>query len=150
MVTKAWTISIVLFFALTQLHATRDTLVNLNSALGGISGVKLSSAGLPEGIQLSENGIISADTALEKALYTFELIALSPDESHYVVQVKYDTKVFPNKIYIHSDKIDMANGLRANGMIWVVVAVSLMVFSGLIIYLILLDRKINKLEKIHT
>ena len=41
----------------------------------------------------------------------------------------------------------MADVMRSNGKIFVVVAVVLIVLTGMFIYLIRLDRKINKLEK---
>jgi hypothetical protein len=41
----------------------------------------------------------------------------------------------------------MADGLRSNGKIYVVVAVLLTVLTGLIIYVVTVDRKITKLEK---
>lgn len=41
----------------------------------------------------------------------------------------------------------MADVMRSNGKIYVVVAVILTIFAGIIIYLIRLDRKITKLEK---
>lgn len=41
----------------------------------------------------------------------------------------------------------VATGLRANGKIYVVLAVALTILIGLIIYLVSLDRKISKLEK---
>lgn len=43
--------------------------------------------------------------------------------------------------------IEMADRLRADGKIWVVVAVVAAVFAGIIIYLVRLDRQIGKLEK---
>lgn len=43
--------------------------------------------------------------------------------------------------------IEMADVMRADGKIYVVVAVLLIIFLGLIGYLIHLDRKISKLEK---
>ena len=43
--------------------------------------------------------------------------------------------------------VDMADTLRSNGKIYVVVAVILTIFAGLIIYLVRLDRKLTKLEK---
>lgn len=43
--------------------------------------------------------------------------------------------------------VEMADRLRADGKIWVVVAVITAVFAGIIIYLIRLDRQISKLEK---
>ncbi len=44
-------------------------------------------------------------------------------------------------------KPEMADGLKANGMIYVVVIVLLIVFAGIIIYLISIDRKLNRIEK---
>ncbi len=43
--------------------------------------------------------------------------------------------------------VEMADRLRADGKIWVVVAVIATIFAGIIIYLIRLDRQIGKLEK---
>ncbi|MEO8584490.1 MAG: CcmD family protein [Flavitalea sp.] len=42
-----------------------------------------------------------------------------------------------------------ATGLRADGKIYVVLAVSLTILIGLFIYLIRLDRKISKMEKVN-
>jgi CcmD family protein len=44
-------------------------------------------------------------------------------------------------------EVDMADTMRSNGKIYVVVAVILTIFVGLIIYLVRLDRKITRLEK---
>ena len=41
----------------------------------------------------------------------------------------------------------MADLMRNNGKIYVVIAVMLTILTGLIVFLIRLDRKINKLEK---
>lgn len=41
----------------------------------------------------------------------------------------------------------MADSFRANGKIYVVVAVILTIFAGIIFYLIRLDRKISRLER---
>ncbi len=43
--------------------------------------------------------------------------------------------------------IEMADRLREDGKIWVVVGVILLIFTGVIIYLVRLDRKIARLEK---
>ena len=45
------------------------------------------------------------------------------------------------------EKPKMADAMRSNGKIYVVVAVVLTILLGLIAYLIRLDRKISKLEK---
>jgi CcmD family protein len=42
---------------------------------------------------------------------------------------------------------DMASEMRSNGKIYVVVAVLVTIFIGVILYLIRLDRKLTKLEK---
>lgn len=42
--------------------------------------------------------------------------------------------------------VEMADTMRSNGKIYVVVAVVLTIFAGIILYLVRLDRKITKLE----
>ena len=43
--------------------------------------------------------------------------------------------------------IEMADVMRSNGKIYVVVAVAAIVMIGIIVYMIMLDRKISGLEK---
>ncbi|WP_461099519.1 CcmD family protein [Spirosoma luteolum] len=43
--------------------------------------------------------------------------------------------------------VDMADQLRADGKIWVVVAVIAVVFIGIVLYLVRLDNRLGKLEK---
>ncbi len=45
------------------------------------------------------------------------------------------------------DATTMADTMRSNGRIYVVVAVVLTILTGLILYIIRLDRKITKIEK---
>jgi len=45
------------------------------------------------------------------------------------------------------NKVDMADTMRSNGRIYVVVAVVVVILIGLILYLVRLDRKISKIEK---
>lgn len=45
------------------------------------------------------------------------------------------------------DQVEMADALRSNGKIYVVVAVVVVILLGLFIYLFRLDRKISRLEK---
>jgi CcmD family protein len=42
---------------------------------------------------------------------------------------------------------DMADTMRSEGKIYVVIAVILVIFAGIILYLVRLDRKITRLEK---
>ena len=50
-------------------------------------------------------------------------------------------------VFAQENKVDMADKMRSNGRIYVVVAVVLTILIGLILYVIKLERKINKLEK---
>jgi CcmD family protein len=47
----------------------------------------------------------------------------------------------------YGQNAEMADAFRAEGKIYVVVAIILIVLTGLIVYLFLLDRKLNKLEQ---
>ncbi len=49
--------------------------------------------------------------------------------------------------FAQNQNVEMADTFRSNGKIYVVVAVILTIFAGIIIYLIRIDRKISKLEK---
>ena len=44
-------------------------------------------------------------------------------------------------------KVDMADTMRSNGKIYVVVAVCITILIGLFIYLIILDKKMSRFEK---
>jgi cytochrome bd-type quinol oxidase subunit 2 len=46
-----------------------------------------------------------------------------------------------------AEEVEMADVMRSSGRIYVVVAVLLAIFAGIIIYLIRLDKKITRLEK---
>jgi len=48
---------------------------------------------------------------------------------------------------IHAQDVKMADTMRSNGKIYVVIAVMLTILAGIILYLVRLDRKISKLEK---
>ena len=49
--------------------------------------------------------------------------------------------------FAQDPKPEMADVMRSNGKIYVVVAVCLTILMGLFIYVFLLDRKISRLEK---
>ena len=46
-----------------------------------------------------------------------------------------------------SQEVEMADTMRSNGRIYVVVAVVLTILIGLVLYVVRIDRKISKLEK---
>jgi uncharacterized membrane protein YfbV (UPF0208 family) len=50
-------------------------------------------------------------------------------------------------IFTQEKQAQMADTMRSNGRIYVVVAVVLTILTGLILYIFRLDRKITKLEK---
>ncbi len=49
--------------------------------------------------------------------------------------------------FAQQDKSEMADLMRSNGRIYVVVAVMLTILAGLVLYLVRLDKKISRLEK---
>ena len=49
--------------------------------------------------------------------------------------------------YAQDNKPEMADVMRSNGKIYVVVAVCLTILIGLFIYVFLVDRRISRLEK---
>ncbi len=57
--------------------------------------------------------------------------------------------LFTTSLQAQSD-VEMADGLRSEGKIYVVVGIILIVLAGLIIYLVMLDRKVKKLEDLLT
>ena len=50
-------------------------------------------------------------------------------------------------IIFAQEKVQMADEMRSNGRIYVVVAVMLTILIGLVLYIVRLDRKIARLEK---
>jgi hypothetical protein len=49
--------------------------------------------------------------------------------------------------FTNAQDVKMADAMKENGKIYVVIAVMLTILAGLILYLIRLDRKISRLEK---
>ena len=46
-----------------------------------------------------------------------------------------------------TNEVGMADTMRASGKIYVVVAVLVIIFIGFVVYLVMIDRKVSKLEK---
>jgi hypothetical protein len=55
--------------------------------------------------------------------------------------------LMPVIIFAQQKEVSMADQMRSNGRIYVVVAVMLTILIGLVLYVVRLDRKISKLEK---
>jgi hypothetical protein len=49
--------------------------------------------------------------------------------------------------FANAQDVKMADAMKENGKIYVVIAVMLTILAGLVLYLVRLDRKISKLEK---
>ena len=49
--------------------------------------------------------------------------------------------------FANAQEVKMADVMKENGKIYVVIAVMLTILAGLVMYLVRLDRKISKLEK---
>lgn len=60
-----------------------------------------------------------------------------------IVLVLIASPVFPQ----NNQPAEMADSMRSNGKIYVVIAVILTILGGLIAYVVSLDRKISKMEK---
>ena len=50
-------------------------------------------------------------------------------------------------LFVKAQDVKMADVMKDNGKIYVVIAVMLTILAGLVLYLIRLDRKLSKLEK---
>ncbi|HVG42872.1 MAG TPA: hypothetical protein VM888_14765 [Chitinophagaceae bacterium] len=50
-------------------------------------------------------------------------------------------------VFAQEENVQMADRFRSEGKIYVVVAVILTIFAGIIFYLVRLDRKISRIEK---
>ena len=54
---------------------------------------------------------------------------------------------FLSSMCLAQDKVEMADTMRSNGKIYVVVAVCLTILIGLFIYVFALDRKMTRIER---
>lgn len=57
------------------------------------------------------------------------------------------TLLMTSVISVAQEKTEMADTMRSNGRIYVVVAVVVTILTGLILYVVRLDRKMSRLEK---
>ncbi len=86
-------------------------------------------------------------------IYSVNILAqdtLNIKGKHYqFIQGASDTIRDNNNAYIvkYIVEPEEADGMRSNGKIYVVVTVLATIFAGIFAYLVILDRKISKLEK---
>ncbi|HET6766224.1 MAG TPA: CcmD family protein [Chitinophagaceae bacterium] len=50
-------------------------------------------------------------------------------------------------LLVSAQEVEMADVMKDNGKIYVVIAVMLTILAGLVLYLVRLDRRISKIEK---
>jgi len=74
------------------------------------------------------------DDGMKKLKYF--LLALIAGSSNLIVLAQTDP-----------DSVQMADTMRSNGKIYVVIAVILTILAGLVLYIVRLDKKISRLEK---
>lgn len=124
-----------------------DTLIDLNRQLNGLKEVVIpKTSTIPPAIEITPKGLIilKADNLMKGNKYAFELKAIANDEEVYIVEVKIINAEGKILVTTICDKIDMATGFRAEGKIYIVVVVSMILFSVIITYLFLMDRKMRK------
>jgi hypothetical protein len=131
-----------------------DTIVNLNSLNNGITKLQISDeskkAIANNGLKLDEKaGVVTLeDIDLLKQDFSFDVKTFANDNEWYENTIKVKVKDGDIRlINVTSDKIEMATGFRKEGKIYVVIAVSLILFFTVIFYLVYLERKTRKLEK---
>jgi CcmD family protein len=66
----------------------------------------------------------------------------------YLAKAGDTTAVVANTMAQKSSEAEMADAMRSNGKIYVVVAVLTLIFIGIVVYQISLNRKLNKLERL--
>lgn len=55
--------------------------------------------------------------------------------------------IFLTLIASAQEQVEMADAMRSNGKIYAVVAIILVIFFGLITYLVMLDKRVSTIEK---
>jgi hypothetical protein len=55
--------------------------------------------------------------------------------------------LLPSVLCLAQEQVEMADGMRADGKIYVVVGVLVTILLGIVLFLIMIDRKVSDLEK---
>lgn len=63
------------------------------------------------------------------------------------LKMAFALNLFAQQTVVVVEEVPMADQLRADGKIWIVVVVIAVVFAGIIAFLINTDRKLSRLEK---
>jgi hypothetical protein len=65
----------------------------------------------------------------------------------FLLPVSFLSLILKAQDSLHNQKPQMADAMRSNGKIYVVVVVLLIILAGLFLYVVQLDRKVSRLEK---
>lgn len=126
-----------------------DTLINFNALLGGVRSISMpQDQRLPEGLSLHPEGLLLGSDSL--LLYRADPLNFKVETGNgdvYEVQMKARRKGEQTLLIIQTDRIEMATGWRKDGKIWVVIVVSLIVFTAIVAFLLYLERRLRRLEK---
>ncbi len=79
---------------------------------------------------------------MDKQHFLHRLYSFSMKAGMYIFLLLISTNSFAQ-----TEQVDMADAMRSNGKIYIVVAVCLTILIGLFIYVYSLDRKISRIEK---
>lgn len=66
---------------------------------------------------------------------------------NWLVRILLSTWMICSISSARAQEVEMADTLRAEGKIYVIVGIILIVLAGLFVYLFLLDRKVTRIEK---
>lgn len=126
-----------------------DTLINFNTLLGGARSITMpQDQQLPEGITLHPEGLLlGVDSLLLSHESPLNFKVETGNGDVYEIQAQVRRKNGRTFWMIQTDRIEMATGWRKDGKIWVVVAVSVIVFLAILVFLLYLERRLSRLEK---
>ncbi|GAB2478213.1 CcmD family protein [Algoriphagus taiwanensis] len=65
----------------------------------------------------------------------------------FSLNLKAQDKIEVTEADYSNNTVEMADQMRADGKIYVLVGIILIIFAGMVVYIINTDRKISKLEK---
>jgi hypothetical protein len=123
--------------------APGDTLVNFNRLNKGIISIQPGADMDTHYFSVSPEGLLLVRSALPNSEFRFGVKTRQSDWVYFDNEVQLDLTRSPVLIHVTSDQIEMATGLRADGRIWVVVVVAMLVFAGILGYLVVLERRMR-------
>lgn len=64
------------------------------------------------------------------------------------LQVSAQEKIAINESDYQNSRVEMADVMRSEGKIYVLVGIIVMIFAGIVVYIVHTDRKVARLEKL--